>query len=84
MFSLFFIIFAIPSVILFFRHPEKAEIILQFLIVAILFFFGMKIFKFSGCARIVGIVMVGLALAGYYFLIVQPLLNGQIVVLGIF
>lgn len=81
---LFLAFLSIPSIILLSRHSQRTEIVLQFLAIAALLFLGGKIFKFSGCTRIIGLLMIALGVAGYYFLVIGPLVKGQIISLGIF
>lgn len=84
MFYLFLGILSIPPIMLLFRHTERTEIVLQFLIIAGLLFLGIKVFKFSGCTRLIGLAMIVLAAIGYYFFVIEPLIKGNIVSLGIF
>lgn len=81
---LFLAFLSIPSIILLFRHSQRTEIVLQFLVITGLLFLGSKVFKFSGCTRVIGLLMIALGVAGYYFLVIGPLVKGQIISLGIF
>ena len=81
---LFLGILSIPSIMLLFRHTERTEIIIQFVISVGFLILGLKVFKFSGCTRLIGLAMIALGATGYYFFVIQPLIKGQIVSLGIF
>ena len=81
---LFLGILSIPSIILLFRHTERTEIVLQFVISVGLLILGLKVFKLSGCTRVIGLLMIALGVAGYYFFVIVPLIKGNIVSLGIF
>lgn len=78
------LILAIPSIIHLFKFPEfRGDIILQGMITLGLLFLGWRVFKMGGCLRIIGLVMMALGIAAYYYLIVQPFFTGQITTFGI-
>lgn len=80
----FLIILAVPSIIHLFKFPNaRADIIIQGLIALGLLFLGWRVLKMGGCLRIIGLVMLVLGIAAYYYLIVQPFFTGQITTFGI-
>lgn len=80
----FVLILSIPSIVLFFRYPEKKEIALQLLMTLVLLFIGWKIVRGGGCLRLLGFLILISGLVAYYFLILSPFLTGKITILGIF
>ena len=81
---LFLGILSIPEVMLLFRHTERTEIVLQFVVSVGILIIGLKIFKFSGYTRIIGLVLIALGAVSYYYFVIEPLIKGNIVSLGIF
>ncbi len=76
-------ILAIPSVIHLFKFPNaRGDIIIQGLITLGLLFLGWRVLKMGGCLRIIGLIMLILGLAAYYYLIIQPFFTGQIITFG--
>ncbi len=72
------VLLCIPPVILAFRHTEKIEILLQFLIIMGLLFLGKKLLGIFGCLKIFGLALIILGIAGYYFLMIQPIFTREI------
>ena len=79
------IILAIPSAVLYFRFDSaRNDIILQGIVVLALLFFGWRVLKLGGCVlRLIGLAMMILGVAAYYYLIIQPFFTGQITILGL-
>ena len=77
------LVLAIPSVVHLFKFPNaRGDIILQGLITLGLLFLGWRVLKMGGCLRIIGLVMLVLGIAAYYYLIIQPFFTGQITTFG--
>ena len=75
----FFLLFllSLPSAYLFLRFDQRRDIVIEYLITLGLLFIGWKIFR-GGFFRLLGLVMLILGLAAYYFLIFQPFYTGKI------
>lgn len=80
----FYLILAIPSIMLLFRFPEKTDIIIQLVIILGLFFVGKKLFKITGCLKIIGLIIIILGIVGYFYLIIRPFLTGEIIPTSVF
>lgn len=78
------IILLIPPAVNYFRfQSEGREIILEALITLGLLFLGWRVLRLGGCVfRIIGLIMMVLGLAAYYYLIIQPFFTGQIITFG--
>jgi len=80
------ILLSIPSIIHLFKFPAyRNDIILQWFVMVGLLFLGWRVTKMGGCIlRIIGLAMIVLGIAAYYYLIVQPFFTGQITIFGYF
>lgn len=71
------LILSIPSGVLYWRYRET-DIIYQLIIILVLLLIGWKVIRSGGCLRLLGLLMLILGLAGYYYLIIQPFLTGSL------
>jgi hypothetical protein len=76
------LVLAIPSAVLYFRFPGHKDIIIEGIVTLALIFLGWKAFRLKGCLKTVGIVLLVVGIFCYYFLVIQPLMNGKIILLN--
>ena len=79
MYFFFFLFISIPVIVLLFKFDARQEIAAQYVIVMLSLIAGWKLLGTKGCVKFVGLLLLILALAGYYYFLISPFFKGYII-----